>query len=52
LYQVTEGSIITQIYGGAVWRFQMKHTAKNSPTAFENTERNLTATEQQLNVYG
>jgi len=38
--QVTEGSIITQIYGGAVCHFIMKHTAKNSPTAFENTEGN------------
>jgi hypothetical protein len=38
--QVTEGSIITQIHGDAVCRFLMKHTAKNSPTAFENTERN------------
>jgi len=38
--QVAEGSIITQIYGGAICHFLMKHTAKNSPTAFENTEGN------------
>jgi hypothetical protein len=38
--QVTEGNIVTQIYGGAACRFLMKHTAKNSPTVFKNTERN------------
>jgi len=38
--RVTGGSVIAQMYGGAVCRFLMKHTATNSPTAFENTERN------------
>jgi len=38
--RVTGGSVIAQMYGGAVCCFLMTHTAKNSPTAFENTERN------------